>query len=305
MSVDDAGAGTGVDTSDVAGTRVGFVGLGAMGVGMAANVARAGYPLTVLGHARREPVERLVGLGASEAGSAAELGETCDAVVLCATTSEVVESIVEGLLSGNHRRLLVIDCGTSRPESTVALGARLAAAGCAMLDVPLGRSAAAAEAGTLNMMAGGDEADFRAARPLLETMSENLFHLGPLGTGHRIKLLNNAYSMSVAALIAELAATARAAGVDASLLRDVMAAGPNRSDFFDWMMAGVVDGDERRLDFALKNGAKDVGYFADMARAAGVDASVPEAALAVLRRVVEAGHGDEPVPALPRLLDTR
>ena len=276
-----------------------------MGVGMAANVARAGYPLAVLGHRRREPVERLVGLGATEAASARELGETCDVVVLCATTSEVVEATVDALLSGEHRALLVIDCGTSRPESTVALGARLDAAGCAMLDAPLGRSAAAAEAGTLNMMAGGDAAHFSTAKPLLGTMSENLFHLGPLGTGHRIKLLNNAYSMSVAALVAELAATARAAGVDASLLRDVMAAGPNRSDFLDWMMAGVVDGDERRLDFALKHGAKDVGYFTDMARAAGIDASVPAAALGVLRRAIEAGHGDEPVPALPRLLDTR
>ena len=294
-----------IDTADVAGTHVGFVGLGAMGVGMAANLRRAGYPLAVLGHVRREPVERLVALGATEAASARELGETRDVVVLCATTSEVVESVVDELLSGAHRALLVIDCGTSRPESTVALGARLDAAGCAMLDVPLGRSAAAAEAGTLNMMAGGDAARFAAAKPLLGTMSENLFHLGPLGTGHRIKLLNNAYSMSVAALVAELVATARAAGVDASLLRDVMAAGPNRSDFFDWMMAGAVDGDERRLDFALRNGAKDVGYFADMARAAGIDASVPAAALGVLRRAVEAGHGDEPVPALPRLLDTR
>ena len=294
-----------IDTADVAGTGVGFVGLGAMGVGMAANLRRAGYPLAVLGHRRREPVERLVALGATEVASARELGETCDVVVLCATTSEVVESVVDGLLSGAHRALLVIDCGTSRPESTVALGARLDAAGCAMLDVPLGRSAAAAETGTLNMMAGGDAAHFAAAKPLLGTMSENLFHLGPLGTGHRVKLLNNAYSMSVAALVAELAATARAAGVDAALLRDVMAAGPNRSDFFDWMMAGVVDGDERRLDFALKNGAKDVGYFTDMARAAGIDASVPAAALDVLRRAVEAGHGDEPVPALPRLLDTR
>ena len=293
------------DTADVAGTRVGFVGLGAMGVGMAANVAKAGYPLAVLGHRRREPVERLVGLGAAEAPSACELGEACDVVILCATTSEVVEATVEGLLSGSHGPLLVIDCGTSRPESTLRLGARLAAAGGAMLDVPLGRSAAAAEAGTLNMMAGGDAAHFAAARPLLETMSENLFHLGPLGTGHRIKLLNNAYSMSVAALVAELAAAARATGVDASLLRDVMAAGPNRSDFFDWMMAGVVDGDERRLDFALRNGAKDVGYFADMAEAAGAPASLPVAALALLRAAVEAGHGDEPVPALPRLLDAR
>ena len=294
-----------IDTKDVAGTRVGFAGLGAMGVGMAANVARAGYPMSVLGHRRREPVERLVGLGASEVDSAAELAHASDVVVLCLTTSETVEALVDGLLSGEHGELLVIDCGTSRPESTVALGERLAAAGCSLMDVPLGRSAAAAEAGTLNMMAGGSEADFARARPLLETMSENLFHLGPLGTGHRIKLLNNAYSMSVAALAAEIVAAARAGGVDVGLLRDVMAAGPNRSEFFDWMMAGAVEGDERRLDFALRNGLKDIGYFLDSAAAAGAEAGVAAAARDVLERAVAAGHGEAPVPALPRLLDAR
>ena len=294
-----------VDTADIAGTRVGFVGLGAMGVGMAANVAAAGYPLTVLGHRRREPVERLVGLGAPEAGSAAELGERSDAVILCVTTSETVESVVDGLLAGDHGELLVIDCGTSRPESTVALGERLATAGCALLDVPLGRSAAAAEAGTLNMMAGGSGADFARARPLLETMSENLFHLGPLGTGHRIKLLNNACSMGVAALVAEIATVTRAAGVDPALLRDVLLAGPNRSEFLEWMFAGIVDGDERRLDFSLANGAKDLGYFVDMARAVGVEARVPGAAREVVAKAVADGHGEAPVPALARVLDGR
>ena len=294
-----------VDTRDVAGTRVGFVGLGAMGVGMAANVVAAGYPVSVLGHRRREPVERLVGLGATEAASAAELAERSDAVILCVTTSEAVEAVVDGLLSGDHGELLVIDCGTSRPESTVALGERLAAAGCALLDVPLGRSAAAAEAGTLNMMAGGADADFARARPLLETMSENLFHLGPLGTGHRVKLLNNACSLGVATLVAEIAAVARAAGVDPALLRDVLLAGPNASEFLEWMFAGIVDGDERRLDFSLANGAKDIGYFVDMAAAAGVEARLPEAVRDRLAGVVADGHGEAPVPALPRLLDTR
>lgn len=281
--------------------RVGFVGLGAMGVGMAKNVVQAGYPLSVLGHSRREPVERLVSLGASEADSARQLGETCDIVVLCVTTSDVVESLVtgpEGLLSGEHRDLLVIDCGTSKPTSTRQLGEALAARGCALMDVPLGRSAAAAEDGTLNMMAGGSESDFERARPVLETMSENLFHLGPLGTGHTIKLLNNAYSMSVAVLIGELVGVARAADVDLALLNQVMAAGPNRSDFFDWMMVAATEGDASKLDFALKNGLKDVGYFTALADAVGKPASIPAAAVEALRKAVDAGDGDRPVPTL-------
>ncbi|NND89719.1 MAG: NAD(P)-dependent oxidoreductase [Granulosicoccus sp.] len=285
--------------------RVGFIGLGAMGVGMAANVVSKGYPLTVLGRTRREPVERLLAMGATEVRTPAELRPRCDIIILCVTTSEAVEEIVlgdNGLLSSGDNPFLLIDCGTSRPDSTVALGARLAESACSMMDVPLGRSAAAAESGTLNMMAGGSIEDFNRARPLLETMSENLFHVGELGVGHRIKLINNGYSMAVACLAAESMATARAGGVDLKVVNQVMSAGPNRSDFFDWMMASAIEGDETKLEFALKNGLKDMGYFNAMAEEVGVDATLPMAAHARLKALVEAGHGDEYVPALMRLI---
>jgi len=199
---------------------------------------------------------------------------------------------------------LLIDCGTSRPESTLELGKALEAQGCSMMDVPLGRSAAAAEAGTLNMMAGGSEADFARAKPLLETMSENLFHVGSLSMGHRIKLINNGYSMAVACLAAEAMATARAGGVDLKWVNDVMAAGPNRSDFFDWMMVAATTGDESKLEFALKNGYKDMGYFNSMAKAVGVDATIPEAAEKRLKSAIDGGHGDDYIPALMRLIQS-
>lgn len=284
--------------------RVGFIGLGAMGVGMAANVAKAGYPITVMGNTRREPVERLLAMGASEVSSAAELRRQSDIIILCVTTSDVVEELVKGFLSVSGDPFLLIDCGTSKPESTLALGKQLEEVGCSMMDVPLGRSAAAAEAGTLNMMAGGSEADFTRAKPLLETMSENLFHVGDLSVGHRIKLINNGYSMAVACLAAEAMATARAGGVDLARVNDVMAAGPNRSDFFDWMMVAAISGDETKLEFALKNGYKDMGYFNSMAKAVGVDATIPAAAEKRLAKVVEDGHGESMVPALMRLIQS-
>ncbi len=283
--------------------RVGFIGLGAMGVGMAANVIKGGYPLTVMGHTRREPVERLVGMGAVEVKTPAEMREHCDVVILCVTTSDAVEEIVkgeQGLLSQGDNPFMLIDCGTSRPDSTLALGKILSDAGCSMMDVPLGKSAAAAESGTLNMMAGGSEADFAQAKPLLDTMSENLFHVGGLGIGHRIKLINNGYSMAVAVLAAEAMAVAREGGVDLKLVHEVMGAGPNRSDFFDWIMESAVNGDESKLAFAIKNGHKDMGYFSAMADEVGVDATLPEAAYKRMSQIVEAGHGEDNVPSVMR-----
>lgn len=285
--------------------RVGFIGLGAMGVGMAANVCKAGYPLSIVGHTRREPVERLLAMGAKEVKTPAELRQCCDVVILCVTTSDAVEQIVkgeQGLLAQGSNPFLLIDCGTSRPDSTLALGKLLQESGCSMMDVPLGKSAAAAEEGTLNMMAGGSEEDFAKAKPLLETMSENLFHVGGLGIGHRIKLINNGYSMAVAVLAAEAMAVAREGGVDLALVHQVMGAGPNRSDFFDWVMEAAVNGDESKLSFALKNGHKDMGYFSAMADEVGVNATLPAAAHARLEEIVQAGHGEDYIPAVMRLI---
>ncbi len=283
--------------------RVGFIGLGSMGVGMAANVAKSGYPLVVMGNKRREPVERLLGMGATEVSSPAEMVAQVDVVILCVTTSGVVEDIVygdNGLLSGMQHPFMLIDCGTSEPESTLKIGAELAKRDCSMLDVPLGRSAEAAEAGTLNMMAGGSKEHFAQATPLLETMSENLFHVGELGVGHKLKLINNGFSMSVACLMAEAVNTAQKSGVDLQLLYDVMAAGPNRSDFFDWVMQGPLTGDETKLQFSLANGYKDIGYFNSMAKAYGASGNLPEQAEGMLKKVVEAGKGDDTIPALMR-----
>jgi len=288
-------------------SRVGFIGLGAMGVGMAANVVGSGYPLVVMANKRREPVERLLSLGATEVGSPAEMAAQVDTIILCLTTSDVVEQTVfgdNGILAGHKHPITLIDCGTSQPESTLKIGAELQQRGSCMLDVPLGRSAEAAEAGTLNMMAGGSKADFERAKPLLETMSENLFHVGDLGVGHKLKLINNGYSMSVACLTAEAVKTARATGVDLQLLYDVMAAGPNRSDFFDWMMAGPLENDESKLQFSLANGNKDVGYFNAMAEANGVSLNLPTVAKTMLQQVVDAGHGEQTVPTLIRHWDS-
>lgn len=285
--------------------RVGFIGLGSMGVGMAANVCKAGYPLSVMGNTRREPVERLLGMGAAECSNAKDLASQSDVIILCVTTSEAVESLVygdNGLLAGMESGNLVIDCGTSHPDSTLKISSDLQSKGCSLMDVPLGRSSAAAEDGTLNMMAGGSEQDFARAKPLLETMSENLFHLGAVGMGHKIKLLNNAFSMSVAALIAELVNTAKATDVDVKKLYDVMAASPLRSDFFDWNMEAALSGDESKLQFSLENGFKDIGYFVSMAEEQGLDSKVPAAARLLLEQVVERGNGKEFVPSLARLL---
>jgi len=285
--------------------RIGFIGLGAMGVGMASNILKNGYTLSVMGNSRREPVDRLISEGAVEVNSPKEMAQQSDIVVICVTTSDVVEQLItgeDGLLAGANDGLLVIDCGTSLPGSTLKLGEQLQQANCALMDVPLGRSSEAAEAGMLNMMAGGSDTDFERAKPLLQTMSENLFHLGPLGSGHKIKLLNNACSVSMAIMIAEVVQTAKAADIDVKLLADVMTSGPLGSDFMKWMFEGPLSGDETKLQFSIKNATKDIGYFTAMADELNKSASVPSAAMQSITKVVEQGNGEDFMPALCRHL---
>src|ERR1700721_2964383 len=150
--------------------RLGFVGVGLMGEGMAANLIRKGWPLTVLAHRKREPIERLVALGAAEAQSARALAEASDIVLLCVTGSPQVEQVTmgaEGLASAG-KPLLIVDCSTSNPTATIQLAGDLAKRDIVLIDAPLARTPKEAAAGTLDVMAGGGGAPRPRARPPLE-----------------------------------------------------------------------------------------------------------------------------------------
>jgi 2-hydroxy-3-oxopropionate reductase len=171
----------------------------------------------------------------------------------------------DGVISGLKPGTIVIDFGTSLPASTQALGEEVAAVGGTYLDAPLGRTPAQAVDGLLNIMCSGDADAFAKVRPVLEDLGENVFHLGKLGSGHTIKLINNFFGMTTASAMAEAFAMADQAGVDRQDLYDVMSAGPLRSAMMDFVKAYGVDGDPSKLGFSIRNASKDVGYYRQMA----------------------------------------
>ena len=126
--------------------------------------------MTVLGHRNRAPIEELVGLGAEEAKSARDLAEACDIVLLCVTGSPEVESIVAGPdgLASVGKPLLIVDCSTSDPSSTIGLADDLRDSDITLIDAPLSRTPKDAEAGTLDVMVGGAEAVVARARPVID-----------------------------------------------------------------------------------------------------------------------------------------
>jgi 2-hydroxy-3-oxopropionate reductase len=278
--------------------KIGFVGLGLMGGAMVGRLQDKGYELTVLGNTDRTYLDKAISRGASEAITARDLAVSSDIVMLCMGTSDHVESRMrspDGIIAGLNKDAVVIDFGTSLPGSTRALGLEVAAAGGAYLDAPLGRTPAHAVDGLLNIMCSGDKAAFALVEPVLKDLGENVFHLGELGSGHTIKLINNFFGMTVANAMAEAFAMADTNGVDRKQLYDVMAAGPLRSGMMDFVKGYGVDGDPSQLAFAIKNAAKDVGYYQKMATDAGVESAMSHGALSSLQAAMDEGQGDEMV----------
>lgn len=252
--------------------HIGFIGLGLMGSAMVQRLLDCGYRLSVLGRRSRAGVEAAVARGAQEAANGRELAAASDIVMLCMDTSASVEARMfgeDGVIAGLRPGAVAIDFGTSLPSSTRRIGEAVAAAGAVYLDAPLGRTPAHGREGKLNIMCAGEEAAFRRVRPVLDDLGENVFHLGPLGSGHTIKLINNFYAMTTVCAMAEAFAMADRAGVSRQALYDVMAAGPNRSGMMDFMKAYAVDGDPEQLAFAVRNARKDVAYYAAMAEEGG------------------------------------
>ena len=277
---------------------IGFIGLGLMGGAMVGRLQDQGYALTVIANRTRTYVDQAVARGASEVTTARAVAEASDIVMLCMDTSANVEARMrgaDGVIAGLKDGAVVIDFGTSLPASTRTLGGEVAAAGGQYLDAPLGRTPSHAKDGLLNIMGSGDKAAFDTVKPVLDDLGENVFHLGALGSGHTIKLINNFFGMTVANAMAEAFAMADVAGVPRQDLYDVVSAGPLKSGMMDFVKGYAVDGDPNQLAFAIKNAAKDVGYYAQMASDAGVDSIMSKCALSALNDARDGGRADDMV----------
>ncbi len=280
---------------------IGFIGMGLMGSAMVECLQANGYAVSVLGNRDRTGVEAALSRGASEAADAKSLAEASDIIMLCMGTSDQVEGRMrgaDGVIAGLASDKVVIDFGTSLPASTKALGAEVAAAGGTYLDAPLGRTPSHAKDGMLNIMGSGDKAAFDRVKPVLDVLGENVFHLGALGTGHTIKLINNFFAMTCANAMAEAFAIADKAEVSRQAVYDVIAAGPNHSGMMDFVKAFAIDGNPDMLAFAVKNAAKDVGYYQKMAEDLGTQSIMSGAALGALKSAMDDGMADRHVPEM-------
>ncbi len=283
------------------GARIGFIGLGLMGSAMVGRLQDKGHSLTVAANVTRTGVDAAVARGASEVGTGREVAAASDVVMLCMATSEQVESRMrgpDGVIAGLGTQAVVIDFGTSLPDSTRALGAEVAQAGGAYLDAPIGGTPSHAKDGMINLMGSGDREAFLRVKPVLDDLGKNVFHLGPLGTGHTVKLINNFFAQCVANAMAEAFVMADRTGVNRQSLYDVMSAGPLKSGMMDFIKAYAIDGDPNMLAFSIKNALKDVGYYRRMSRDADAASVMAECAFGALSDAAAQGRGEQLVPQM-------
>ncbi|MCB1497169.1 MAG: NAD(P)-dependent oxidoreductase [Bauldia sp.] len=285
--------------------RVGYAGVGLMGHGAAKNILEAGYPLTILGHRNRAPVDDLVARGATEAKTGAELGAASDVVFFCMPTALNVEAALfgpDGVAETLRPGAMVVDSTTADPNLTRSIAARLGERGVRMIDAPLGRSPNEAEAGTLSSYVGGAPEDVEEVRPILEAYSDTIVYTGPLGTGTTCKLVNNFISIGTSALISEAVATAAKLGVDLDTFHKVVSAGGANSPMFQIIMSWVLRGDDTGLKGPVRIAAKDLRTYNRMAEEIGATAFVAKACSETYNLAEARGNAERYMPVMPGLI---
>ena len=281
--------------------RVGLIGVGLMGHGIGINVLRGGYPLSIVVHRSRGPADDLIRNGAAEVPTARKLAESTDVVILCVTGSPQVEDIVyrsDGLLSGMRDGLIVADCSTAEPDSTVKIAADVAAKGGRFVDTPMTRTPREAEAGKLGLMTGGDRSVLADIHPILSCFADTIIHAGDVGAAHRLKLINNFLSLGTAAVVAEGITAGLRAGVDMQALHDIVVAGGANSVMFERIVKVVLKDDDTAAKFSISNARKDLRYYTNMTETLPVASFVAESVHQTFLLAENLGYGERFVPRL-------
>ncbi|MBI2323153.1 MAG: NAD(P)-dependent oxidoreductase [Chloroflexi bacterium] len=271
---------------------VGFVGLGNIGSPMARHVLGGGYPLVVY-DLRPEAVARLAAAGAEAADSPRAVAQRCRHILLSLPTSAQVEAVClgpDGIVHGAAPGTVVLDLTSGQPSATVRIAEALAERGIHMLDAPVAGGVVGAEEGSLAVMVGGDQALFEHYRPLLGTFGRHLLHMGPIGSGHLTKSLNN-FLLAVGFLAtAEATVVATKAGLDPARLLEVIQAGSGRNFSTERRFPMFV----MKRDFSPRGGMtiellhKDV----QIATTAGREQSVPMPIAHLIQQLIAVGMAE-------------
>ncbi len=277
---------------------IGLIGVGLMGHGIGKNILAKGFKLNVLAHKNRGPTESLVSNGAKESKSIKDIATTSDLIILVVTGSPQVEDIMAEVLVHAPKGLIVADCSTAEPHSTIKIAALAKAAGVDFVDTPMTRTPKEAEAGKLGLMVGGDAAIIEKIKPVLNCFADLIVPTGAVGTGHQMKLINNFLSLGHAAIAAEAITVAAKAGINMEALRDVIMGGGAASVMFGRLINVPLSDDDSQAKFAIRNARKDLRYYTNMTEQLPVASFMAEQVHQTYVLAETLGFGERFVPRL-------
>lgn len=281
--------------------KIGMIGIGLMGHGIASNLVKKGNALTVLEHPGNQPLDDLKAAGAKSVASPKELAAQVDVLILCVTGTPQVEAVLtaeDGVLKGLRPGTILIDCSTAVPTSTERMAKLVHDAGGRFIDSPMTRTPKEAAEGRLNLLVGGDKSLFDEVRPILACFAENITYSGPVGSGHIMKLLHNYVSLGTLTLIAEAAAAAKSLGIDTETFVQVLEQGGGHGAALTRIKPYLLSGDAGNMRFSISNAHKDLGYYNQMTQDAKLDNTIAEA---VMETLGEAKTQGDPNGFLPEM----
>ena len=285
--------------------KIGMVGIGMMGHGIAGNLIKHDYELALFEHSGNQPLADLKAKGAVGLTSLKDLAARSDVVILVLTGSPQVESVMTGaggVLEGLRPGSVVIDCSTAIPSSSMRVARAVQASGSRFLDSPMTRTPKEAAEGRLNLLVGGDPALLEECRPLLKCFAENITHVGPIGAGHGMKLLHNYVSLGMVTLLAEAAACAQKSGVTPAAFVEVLATGGGGGIALERMKPYLLAQDPSGLRFSIANARKDLDYYNAMAGDAASPNRIAAAVLSTLEEALAKSGTEALVPELVSLI---
>lgn len=274
--------------------RIGFIGLGIMGRPMAKNLINAGYSLIVMGHKNRTPVDELVSMGATEAETPKEIGMLSDVVITMLPNSPEVKEVVlgdNGLINGMKTGSMLIDMSSISPVATKEIAEKLSGRGIRMMDAPVSGGEKGAIEGTLSIMVGGNEKDFKEFLPILNAMGTDVVRVGDISAGNIVKLVNQIIVAGNIAAMSEGFALGIKAGIKPEVIYEAIKGGLAGSRVLDSKAPAMIEGNFNP-GFKLKLHAKDLTNALGEAHEIGIFAPITAMILEMMENLIADGKGE-------------
>lgn len=284
---------------------VGFIGLGTMGRHMAANLLKAGFPVVFFAR-RAETIDEFTRAGATFANSPAAVTRSAEVVITIVTADPQVREVTlgpEGVLAGAAPGKLLIEMSTIGPDTIRDVAQHLATRGMKTLDAPVSGGPWGAEAAALSIMVGGPAQDLERVRSILLAMGKHIFHMGPLGAGQTVKIVNQLLAGGIMALIAEGLVLGKAAGLDAAAMADVISVSSGNSEMFAGRVRKFILADDYEPGFMAQLIRKDLALALELASAVKAQLPVGQAALLQYDAALAMGLGDRDAAAVVRVCE--